>query len=85
MTTDSHSDEDVSIALHWQYSAKGPTYVLIATPYRCLVWQTMAGTWGTVVNGHGTSTATYNFATAEEAKTWCKAHVEAGGRGTGHA
>jgi hypothetical protein len=85
VTTNGQSDEAATPALHWQYSAKGPTYVLIAMPYRCLVWQTLAGTWGAVVNGHRRSTAAYAFATAEEAKTWCETQVEAGRKRPGHA
>jgi hypothetical protein len=89
MTTSTQpEDEDIDVAVDvmtWRHSTAGQTYTLNSLPYRCLVWQTVAGTWGAVVNGHGTSTAGYAFATAEEAKTWCETHVEARGRSTGHA
>ena len=85
MTTNGQSDETAAATMHWQYSAKGPTYVLIAMPYRCLVWQTLAGTWGAVGNGHGRSTAGYAFVPAKEAKTWCETQVVAGRWSSGHA
>ena len=75
MTNRTHPDTPTEAVTAWRHSATGQTYALTADAYRCLVWQTTTGTWGAVVNGDGTSTAAYTFATPEDAKTWCEAHM----------
>ena len=75
MTNGVHPDPEPDGVPGWRYSAKGPTYVLITTSHRCLVWQTTRGPWGAVVNHAGTSTAAYNFDTADAAKAWCEQQV----------
>ena len=75
MTNGTHPDQPTEDAITWRHSPTGQTYVLTADSYRCLVWQTMRTTWGGVVNSGRESTASYSFATPEEAKAWCEAQV----------
>ena len=75
MTDGSQPHEAAGNVIAWRHSAQGQTNVLTVDLYRCLVWHTTRGTWGAVVNGAGTSTAAYNFDTADEAKAWCEQQV----------
>ncbi len=77
MTNGTQPDEPTADVPTWRHSATAQTYALTADSYRCLVWQTMRGTWAAVVTGHGESMASYTFATPEDAKHWCEARAAA--------
>ena len=85
MTNGTRPDDVTGDVRAWRHSATGQTYVLMVAPFQCLVWRTVRGTWGAVVNCYGTSTAAYTFATPEDAKTWCETQVVAGGWSSGYA
>ena len=67
--------------LNWTYDPADDSYTCILDNIRCRVWRTTLGNWAAVIMRHGISNAAYNFATAEEAQTWCA--TEARGVATG--
>jgi hypothetical protein len=70
--------------MDWTYDASDNAYTLIRGALRCCVWLTTLGTWAAVFVQRGISTAAYNFATPEEAQTWCETQA-AEGRSTADA
>ncbi len=66
----------------WTHDADANTYTLIRGEYRCHVWRTRLDTWAAVFNYRGTSSASYNFETAEAAMAWCEQQVTKADRRT---
>ncbi len=58
--------------LNWAYDPTDDSYTYILDHVRCRVWRTTLGNWAAVIIHRGISTAAYNFATPEDAKTWCE-------------
>jgi hypothetical protein len=65
----------MTTASTWTHDTGANAYTLIQGEYRCHVWRTRFDTWAAAVNYRGTSSASYNFETAEEAKAWCEQQV----------
>ncbi len=59
----------------WTHDAGDNAYTLIRGEYRCRVWCTRFETWAAAFRYRGTSSASYNFTTVEEAKAWCEGQV----------
>ncbi len=67
--------------MDWTYDTTDNAYTCIRGDTRCRVWLTTLSTWAAVVMHHGISTAAYNFATPDDAKTWCEAQARGSARG----
>ena len=65
----------------WTHDPTDNAYMHITGDFRCRVWLTTLGTWAAVVMHHGISSAAYNFATCEEAQTWCEVQAHGSARG----
>ena len=61
--------------MDWTYDPTDNAYTLIRDGVRCRVWFTSMDNWAAVISFHGMASAAYNFATADEAKTWCEKQV----------
>ena len=59
----------------WTHDPADNAYTLIRGEYRCNVWRTRLDTWAAAINYRGTSSASYNFTTAEDAKAWCEQQI----------
>ena len=70
--------------MDWTHDPADNAYTLIRGDLRCRVWLTTLGTWDAVLVHRGISTAAYNFATPEEAQSWCETQA-AEGRSTADA
>lgn len=66
----------------WQYDPADNAYTRIDGALRCHVWFTALGNWAAIISERGISTAAYNFATPEDAQTWCETQAAAAGRST---
>ena len=68
--------------MSWTYDPTDDAYTRIQGDVRCRVWRTTLGNWAAVMSYRGISTAAYNFATPEDAQTWCETQAAADGRST---
>ncbi len=59
----------------WTHDAGDNAYTLLTGDGRCRVWFTSLDTWAAAFMYRGTSSAAYNFKTAEDAKVWCEQQV----------
>ncbi len=59
----------------WTPDAADDAYTLIADDIRCRVWRTTFGDWGAMISRRGIGTASYSFATVDEAKAWCEQQI----------
>ena len=64
-------------AATWQHDPVDNAYTLIQGEVRCRVWPSTIGGWAAVVSRRGIATASYNFGTPAEARTWCEQQVAA--------
>ena len=62
----------MTTASTWTHDTGDNAYTLLQGEYRCHVWRTRFDTWAAAFNYRGTSSASYNFETAEGAKAWCE-------------
>ena len=61
--------------MNWTHDPADNVYTLIRGAARCRVWCTSLDNWAAVISDRGMASASYNFATADEAKRWCEQQV----------
>ena len=61
----------------WHYDPTEKTYTLIVGEYRCRVWHSTIGDWAAVISRAGVATASYSFASPEQAQRWCEQQLAA--------